>query len=156
MVYETELYHYGKPRRSGRYPWGSGDRPYQSGGSIIVRKSKKKSKNNDSGSESDVKATAKSTAKSDVKQPGQMTGDELREAVNRMQLEKQYLDLMKSLYPPPQEKVSAGKKFFKEVGGKILKDAVTQAGTEILKNAIKGFADSSSNTTLKNKEKNKK
>ena len=24
-----ELYHVGMPRRSGRYPWGSGDRPYQ-------------------------------------------------------------------------------------------------------------------------------
>ena len=24
-----ELYHYGIPRRSGRYPWGSGDRPFQ-------------------------------------------------------------------------------------------------------------------------------
>lgn len=26
----NELYHYGIPRKSGRYPWGSGDRPYQS------------------------------------------------------------------------------------------------------------------------------
>lgn len=26
----NELYHYGIKRRSGRYPWGSGDRPYQS------------------------------------------------------------------------------------------------------------------------------
>lgn len=25
----SELYHYGVPRRSGRYPWGSGDDPYQ-------------------------------------------------------------------------------------------------------------------------------
>lgn len=25
----NELYHIGMPRRSGRYPWGSGDRPYQ-------------------------------------------------------------------------------------------------------------------------------
>lgn len=25
----TELYHYGMPRRSGRYPWGSGGRPFQ-------------------------------------------------------------------------------------------------------------------------------
>lgn len=25
----NELYHYGIKRRSGRYPWGSGDRPYQ-------------------------------------------------------------------------------------------------------------------------------
>ena len=26
----SELKHYGIPRRSGRYPWGSGDDPYQS------------------------------------------------------------------------------------------------------------------------------
>ena len=24
-----ELMHYGTPRHSGRYPWGSGDRPFQ-------------------------------------------------------------------------------------------------------------------------------
>ena len=27
---ESELYHYGTPRHSGRYPWGSGENPYQS------------------------------------------------------------------------------------------------------------------------------
>ena len=27
---DTELYHYGTPRHSGRYPWGSGENPYQS------------------------------------------------------------------------------------------------------------------------------
>lgn len=27
--HSSELYHYGMPRRSGRYPYGSGDRPYQ-------------------------------------------------------------------------------------------------------------------------------
>ena len=26
---EDELYHYGTPRHSGRYPYGSGKRPYQ-------------------------------------------------------------------------------------------------------------------------------
>lgn len=26
---ENNLTHYGMPRRSGRYPWGSGDNPYQ-------------------------------------------------------------------------------------------------------------------------------
>ena len=29
ITYDDELYHFGIPRRSGRYPWGSGDRPYQ-------------------------------------------------------------------------------------------------------------------------------
>ena len=31
-IFESdELFHYGMPRRSGRYPWGSGDDPYQHG-----------------------------------------------------------------------------------------------------------------------------
>lgn len=29
MIYFNEIYHYGIPRRSGRYPYGSGERPYQ-------------------------------------------------------------------------------------------------------------------------------
>lgn len=28
-VKPDEIFHYGMPERSGRYPWGSGDRPYQ-------------------------------------------------------------------------------------------------------------------------------
>ena len=28
-IAEEILMHYGMPRRSGRYPWGSGDNPYQ-------------------------------------------------------------------------------------------------------------------------------
>lgn len=30
-VAEDILMHYGTPRHSGRYPWGSGDEPYQRG-----------------------------------------------------------------------------------------------------------------------------
>ena len=32
-----ELLHYGMPRRSGRYPWGSGDDPYQHGRDFLGR-----------------------------------------------------------------------------------------------------------------------
>ena len=32
-----ELMHYGMPRRSGRYPWGSGDNPYQHSGDFLTR-----------------------------------------------------------------------------------------------------------------------
>ena len=35
-----EIYHYGMPRRSGRYPWGSGDRPYQSVKSALKGKNR--------------------------------------------------------------------------------------------------------------------
>ena len=32
-----ELMHYGMPRRSGRYPWGSGEDPYQHSGDFMNR-----------------------------------------------------------------------------------------------------------------------
>ena len=32
-----ELKHYGMPMRSGRYPWGSGDEPYQHSGDFVSR-----------------------------------------------------------------------------------------------------------------------
>ena len=31
------LIHYGMPRRSGRYPWGSGKDPYQHSGDFLSR-----------------------------------------------------------------------------------------------------------------------
>ena len=33
---DDELYHYGTARHSGRYPWGSGKDPYQSGESFLA------------------------------------------------------------------------------------------------------------------------
>ena len=36
-VAEDILMHYGMPRRSGRYPWGSGDNPYQHSGDFLAR-----------------------------------------------------------------------------------------------------------------------
>lgn len=42
MIYQDkpsldELYHYGMPKRSGRYPWGSGEDPYQHSGDFLSR-----------------------------------------------------------------------------------------------------------------------
>ena len=36
-ILEDILIHYGMPRRSGRYPWGSGDDPYQHSGDFLSR-----------------------------------------------------------------------------------------------------------------------
>lgn len=41
---ETIIEHYGMPRRSGRYPWGSGDNPYQHGDDFLSRIDKLKKK----------------------------------------------------------------------------------------------------------------
>lgn len=40
----SELMHYGMPRRSGRYPWGSGENPYQHSGDFLSRITELKSK----------------------------------------------------------------------------------------------------------------
>lgn len=91
----------GIPRRSGRYPWGSGNRPYQSEekkkninpGQVkqiieqsgqIVRSSKNLNK------QSINKARRKEIKNKDI---SKMTDQELREAVNRMNLEKSYNSL---------------------------------------------------------------
>lgn len=42
--YSDELFHYGIKRRSGRYPWGSGERPYQSANSSQEKKLVQKGK----------------------------------------------------------------------------------------------------------------
>ena len=36
-IVEEILMHYGTPKRSGRYPWGSGDNPYQHSGDFLSR-----------------------------------------------------------------------------------------------------------------------
>lgn len=41
-IAEDILMHYGMPRRSGRYPWGSGDNPYQHSGDFLSRVSELK------------------------------------------------------------------------------------------------------------------
>ena len=42
---EEMLMHYGMPRRSGRYPWGSGDNPYQHSGDFLSRVEELKKQN---------------------------------------------------------------------------------------------------------------
>lgn len=44
-IVEEMLMHYGMPRRSGRYPWGSGDNPYQHSGDFLSRVEEMKKNN---------------------------------------------------------------------------------------------------------------
>lgn len=41
---EDDIIHYGTPRHSGRYPWGSGDNPYQRNGDFLSRVTEYKAK----------------------------------------------------------------------------------------------------------------
>lgn len=138
-VYGDELYHYGIPRKSGRYPYGSGKEPYQDD-------PKKRRLNKD---ESAPKATSKrpesiwakrrkaqasesakkisnKKKKEDVRK---VSDEELRRRIARINLEKQYRDAVMS-----QSIVGAGKQYMKSVN----ENSTTI--TNILSNASKTLA----------------
>lgn len=64
------------------------------------------------------------------KKANAMSEDELRSAVSRLQLEKQYTDLMKQLYPVQESTASKGKSTIKKLFGQIAYDTVKKVGTE--------------------------
>ena len=74
----NHLAHFGIKRKSGRYPWGSGKRPYQG-----------------------ASASNGTTRSSFVKD---FSDDELKEAINRLKMEKEYLSLQKDIVSSYKEK----------------------------------------------------
>lgn len=108
---EQDLLHFGIKRRSGRYPWGSGDRPYQSGGGFRTRRKMKKAQKAYERLQKDQKYQQALTEKyarnrerivkrgtpHQVEQLHKrigLTNQELQEATNRFRLED---DLQKAL-----------------------------------------------------------
>ncbi len=111
----NEIFHYGKPRRSGRYPWGSGSRPFQSykGISGYIRKKKqekadaaeqrerneqlriameeeRKKRHHDADKE---RVLREGTATEVLKYQGELTNQELQNAVTRLTLESNLRNL---------------------------------------------------------------
>lgn len=81
-----------------------------------------------------VKRKASSSAKSKTSEPkkksvSEMSDDELRKAITRLQLEKQYRDLT-------PKTVSKGRRFANKVMKQVVEPAVTEAGKQILKDAL--------------------
>lgn len=67
----------------------------------------------------------------------EMTDDEVRERINRMQLEKNYYDTAKSLAQANPKKVSAGKRFLNTLGKDVLAPAAVNAGKAWAENFMK-------------------
>lgn len=99
----NEIYHIGKPRRSGRYPWGSGGRPHQSlekGKKLWLKKSRSISTEKKELSEEDKqkekqRVIREGSATEVMKYKGQLTNNELQSAVMRLNLEAQLSSLSK-------------------------------------------------------------
>ena len=88
----NELYHYGMPRRSGRYPWGSGERPKQS-----LRRSRRDGidKKSEKYEARKKEALTRGTATEILQFKGDLTTKEMQDAFNRINAERQLVDLSK-------------------------------------------------------------
>lgn len=73
-----------------------------------------------------------------------MSDSELREALNRQRMEREYLDLNRQISDLTPQKVSAGKRFISYVGNNVIKPATTEAA----KNTLSKFLQDKSSKLL--------
>lgn len=123
--YAEELYHYGIPRKSGRYPWGSGKEPYQSNPAMAkkaakvaspsknfskkpetfwekrrkAQAAKQREKDKAAKAKAEEEAKAKEAAKPASQKAKEMSDEDLVRAINRLRLEQTYLSMLE---PPKQ------------------------------------------------------
>lgn len=127
------LEHYGIPRRSGRYPWGSGSRPFQ--GDSAVAKSSGKSKSSEKSGKTGLFKRDKSKAKSPEEDLSEISSEELQKKINRIQLEKQYRDLTTK-----PKTVSKGRQILNSILESSSKNIGTQLATYLMGNMVNSVA----------------
>lgn len=149
----NELYHFGiKGMR-----WGVRRFQKKDGGLTSAGKKRYDNDSPETGTKvktqtnSDKKSSTSTSAKKSVKS---MTDEELRERINRLDLEKRYKDLVKTTTP---QKSTRGKDFVMDVLEKSGKNVATQLTTYVMGVAVnKAFAKAFNDASIINPKKGQK
>ena len=127
------LEHYGIPRRSGRYPWGSGSRPFQ--GDSPAAKSSGKTKTSGKSGKTGLFKKEKTKTRSSEEDLSEISSEELQKKINRIQLEKQYRDLTTK-----PKTVSKGHQILNSILESSSKNIGTQLATYLMGNMVNSVA----------------
>lgn len=121
--YSDELYHHGILGMR----WGI--RRYQNKDGTLTNAGKKKRRMEN---ESNTKKEEKDDSTPKKKSVNELSDTELRDRINRLQMEKNYLDLEKQVSSLKPTEVSTGRKFVNHVWNKVVAPAATDAGKKVL------------------------
>ena len=130
---DNYLEHYGIPRRSGRYPWGSGSRPFQ--GDSAAAKSSGSTKSSGKSGKTGLFKKGKTKTKSSEEDLSEISSEELQKKINRIQLEKQYRDLTTK-----PKTVSKGRQVLTSILESSSKNIGTQLATYLMGNMVNSVA----------------
>lgn len=130
---DNYLEHYGIPRRSGRYPWGSGSRPFQ--GDSPAAKSSGKTKTSGKSGKTGLFKKGKTKTESSEEDISKISSEELQKKINRIQLEKQYRDLTTK-----PKTVSKGRQILNSILESSSKNIGTQLTTYLMGNMVNSVA----------------
>ena len=130
---DNYLEHYGIPRRSGRYPWGSGSRPFQ--GDSPAAKSSGKTKTSGKSGKTGLFKKGKTKTKSSEEDLSEISSEELQKKINRIQLEKQYRDLTTK-----PKTISKGRQILNSILESSSKNIGTQLATYLMGNMVNSVA----------------
>ena len=130
---DNYLEHYGIPRRSGRYPWGSGSRPFQ--GDSPAAKSSGKTKTSGKSGKTGLFKKGKTKTKSSEEDLSEISSEELQKKISRIQLEKQYRDLTTK-----PKTVSKGSQILNSILESSSKNIGTQLATYLMGNMVNSVA----------------
>ena len=130
---DNYLEHYGIPRRSGRYPWGSGSRPFQ--GDSPAAKSSGKIKTSGKSGKTGLFKKGKTKTESSEEDISKISSEDLQKRINRIQLEKQYRDLTSK-----PKTISRGRQVLTSILESSSKNIGTQLTTYWMGNMVNSVA----------------
>lgn len=130
---DNYLEHYGIPRRSGRYPWGSGSRPFQ--GDSSAGKSSGKTKTSGKSGKTGLFKKGKTKTESSKEDLSKISSEDLQKRIDRIQLEQKYRELTSK-----PKTISRGRQVLYSILETSSKNVGTQLATYMMGNMVNSVA----------------